>query len=192
MFCQCKFYYWQWNFNLNGTKLLKLIIPFCGKFRYFLIKQVCIWICIFYFRKMELKFELLQLKGKGNWIVKFFVIKVEKEGRSLVFGILVLVLLWFLTRNGIWLNSFAYDSFLKILCLGYFDQYENSSNEYELCIELNGKEPKKIYVDENWRWCLVCCFILRLNWSILMIGCQSLWIKQIWMQKLMLKDFWNS
>ena len=133
-----------------------------------------------------------QLKGKGNWIVKFFVIKVEKEGRFLVFGILVLVLLWFLTRNEIYLNLFAYDSFLKILCLGYFDQYENSSNEYEFLYWIEWQRAKKYSVDENWIWCLVCCFILRLNWSILMIGCQSLWIKQIWMHKLMLKDFWNS
>ena len=140
---------------------------------------------------MELKFELLQLKGKGNWIVKFFVIKVEKEGRVLV-GILVLVVLGFLTRNGIYLNSFAYDSFWKFFVLAILTSMKIHQMSMNFCIELNGKEPKNIYVDENWIWCLVCCFILRLNWSILMICCQSLWIKQIWMQKLMLKDFWNS
>ena len=32
---------------------------------------------------------------------------------------------------------------MKIFCLGYFDQNGNSSDEYEFCVELNGKEPKK-------------------------------------------------
>ena len=49
-----------------------------------------------------------------------------------------------MTRNGIYLNLFAYDSVLKIFCLGYFDQNGNSSDEYEFCVELNGKEPKNI------------------------------------------------
>ena len=134
-----------------------------------------------------------QLKGKGNWIVKFFVIKVEKEGRFLVFGILVLVLLWFLTRNEIYLNLFAYDSFfLKIFVWAILTRMKIHQMSMNFCIELNGKEPKNIQLMkiEYDAWYVV--FILRLNWSILMIGCQSLWIKQIWMQKLMLKDFWNS
>ena len=33
---------------------------------------------------------------------------------------------------------------MKIFCFGYFDQNGNSSDEYEFCIELNGKEPKNI------------------------------------------------
>ena len=36
--------------------------------------------------------------------------------------------------------------FEKIFCFGYFDQNGNSSDEYEFCIELNGKEPKKIFM----------------------------------------------
>ena len=35
---------------------------------------------------------------------------------------------------------------MKIFCLGYFDQNGNLLDEYEFCVELNGKEPKKIFM----------------------------------------------
>ena len=93
---------------------------------------------------MELKFWIVTIEREGKLDCETFVIKVEKEGRSLVFGFLVLVLLWFLTRNGICLNLFAYDSFLKILCLGYFDQGENSLNEYEVLNWIEWQRAKKL------------------------------------------------
>ena len=89
-FCQCKFFITGNEiFNLNGTKFFKLVIFFAENFRYFVIKQVCLGICIFSFRKMELKFEVT-IEMEGRLDCKIFVIKVEKK---VDFWILYLVLL---------------------------------------------------------------------------------------------------
>ena len=53
--------------------------------------------------------------------------------------------------------------FENFFCLGYFDQNGNSSDEYEFCIELNGKEPKKIFSLRKLNLMLGMLFYMRLN-----------------------------
>ena len=79
---------------------------------------------------MELKFEVT-IEMEGRLDCKIFVIKVEKKGRFLDFVSCVIVIFY---KKWSIFKLICLWQFLKIFCLGYFDQNGNSSNEYEFFV----------------------------------------------------------